>query len=111
MQFVNIIRGQYFKLIEKLNLSWYEHSLHRGGVDIILESGDNYYYGNTNGKDQHWETKLYNLEDIRLTLQKIESTPYRTPILKEQELTNYRTIYDALLKHERQKKLTLILNI
>ena len=110
MQFVNIIRGQYFNLIETLNLNWYEHSLHRGGRDIILESGGHYYYGNTNGKDQDWETKLYNIEDISRTLQKIQSTPYRSPMLKEQQLTNYRTIFDTLLKHERQKKLTLLLN-
>jgi hypothetical protein len=104
MEFLNIINGKYFNLIETLNLSWYEHSLHRGGQDIILESGGHYYYGNTNRKD-----KLYNIEDISVTLQKIQSTPYRSPMLKEQQLTNYRTIFDALKRYERQKKLTLLI--
>ena len=86
MEFVNIINGKYYELIETLNLNWYEHSLHRGGRDIILESEGHYYYGNTNGKDQHWETKLYNIEDISLTLQKIQSTPYRSPMLNDNSL-------------------------
>jgi hypothetical protein len=102
--FINIIDNEFYKILEEFKIEWYEHSLHKSGRNIIVEKDWTYFYTNSNVK------KVYSIEDIRLTLQKIESTPYRSPILKEQELTNYRTIYDALLKHERQKKLTLILN-
>ena len=67
-----------------------------------------FYYRNSNVRNEFWETKLSTIEDIKLTIQNIESS-YRNAKIKEFELTNYRTIFDTLLKHERQKKLDLIL--
>ena len=102
--FINIINNEFYKVLEEVSINWYEHSLHRSGRDIIVEKDWVYFYTNSNVK------KVYSIEDISRTIKKIESTPYRSAKLKEMELTNYRTIFDTLLKHERQKKLDLILS-
>jgi len=108
--FINIIRSKYYHLIENIKIEWYEYSRSHNGKDVILEDGDVYYYANSNVRDEYWEIKIFTIEDIRLTIEKIESTPYRSPVLKKQTLENYQTILDTLKKYERQKKLTLILN-
>jgi len=102
--FINIINNEFYKVLEEVSINWYENSLHRSGRDIIVEKDWVYFYTNSNVK------KVYSIEDICRTIQNIESTSYRSAKLKEMELTNYRTIFDTLLKHERQKKLDLILS-
>jgi hypothetical protein len=110
MKFVNIINGKYYKLIENIEIDWYEYSASHGGRNFIVEFDNVFYYGNSNVRNEFWETKLSTIEDIKLTIQNIESTSYRNAKIKEFELTNYRTIFDILLKHERQKKLDLIIS-
>jgi hypothetical protein len=68
-----------------------------------------FYYRNSNVRNEFWETKLSTIEDIKLTIQNIESTSYRNAKIKEFELTNYRKIFDTLQKYERQKKLTILI--
>jgi hypothetical protein len=98
------VDDDFYKVLKEIPIKWYEYSLHRSGRDIILEKDWEYFYTNSNVE------KTYTIEDIRRTIKKIESTPYRSDNLKELELTNYRKIFDTLQKYERQKKLTLILN-
>lgn len=102
--FINIIDNNYYKILEEITIEWYEYSTHISGRDIIIEKDYMYFYTNSNVK------KVYNIEDIGRTIQKIESTHYRSDILKQKELNNYRLIFDTLQKYERQKKLTFLLN-
>lgn len=102
--FVNIIDNEFYKVLESIQIDWYEHSLHKSGRDMIIEKDWMYFYTNANVK------KVHTIEDISRTIKKIESYPYRSVKIKEMELTNYRIIFDTLQRWERQKKLTLLLN-
>lgn len=102
--FINIIDGEYYQLIESLDLRWHNYSLFYGGRDIILFIDSTYYYRNSNTKE------VYTIDDIKRIIEKNGSTSYRNPILKKLTLDNYNLILDTLKKYERQKKLTLILN-
>jgi hypothetical protein len=37
MKFVNIINGKYYKLIENIEIDWYEYSASHGGRNFIAE--------------------------------------------------------------------------
>ena len=109
MQFVNIIKGEHYKLIEILNLDWNRYSPAHRGVDRILERKSCFYYTNSEIRDQLWEIKLHTIDDIKIIIKNIESQSYRNPSLKEANLSNLRTILNTLQVYERQKKLTLLI--
>lgn len=97
--FVNVIGGEYYHLVDSLDLSWFEHSLLRGGRDVILFIDNTYYYRNSNIEEVH------TIDDIKRIIDKMESTTYRSNSLKKLTLNNYNMILDTLKKHDRQKKL------
>ena len=78
--FVNIIDNEFYKVLEGIQIEWYEHSLHKSGRDFIIEKDCIYFYTNSNVK------KLHTIEDISRTIKKIESTPYRSAKLKENQI-------------------------
>lgn len=110
MQFVNIIKGEYYNLIEVLKLDWNRYSSAHGGVDRILEKDGCFYYTNSTVRDQYWEIKLHTNLDIKKIIKNIESLSYRNQSLKESNLSNFRNILNTLQRWERQKKLVYLIS-
>lgn len=42
--FVNIIDNEFYKVLESIQIDWYEHSLHKSGRDVIIEKDWIYFY-------------------------------------------------------------------
>ncbi len=98
MRFIINSRGDQYQIIEELKCPFNEK------VDyIILKSGEIIYWQNA-----ILDVKL-NIEDMKLNIDEIENTTFRSEVRKQKTLTFLRDTLSKMIAYERELKIDEVL--
>ncbi len=102
MRFIINSRGDQYQIIEELKCPFNEK------VDyIILKSGEIIYWQNAN-LEYYQDVKL-NIEGMKLNIDEIENTTFRSEVRKQKTLTFLRDTLSKMIAYERELKIDEVL--
>jgi hypothetical protein len=102
MRFIVNNKGQYYHIIEELKCPFNEKADY-----IILKDDEIIYWQNANLEYYH-DVKL-NIEDMKLNIDEIEKTTFRSELRKQKTLNYLRETLNKMISYERELKIDKVL--
>ena len=103
MRFVINSRGGYYHIIEELKCPFNEKTDY-----IILKDGEIIYWQNAN-LEYYRDVKL-NIEDLKVNIDEIENTTFRSELRKQKTLDFLRETLSKMIAYKREVKINEVLD-
>ena len=101
MRFIINNRGEQYQIIEELQCPFKEKDIY-----IILKDGEIIYWQNASN---YYIDKKLNIEGMKLNIDEIENTTFRSELRKKKTLSFLRETLGKMIAYERELKIDKVL--